>query len=160
VRLYQAEATGNATQRVLRHVARDAKVLHAVANADPRALRAEIVHLFRDRTLHVVRIRAVTAAGRLVNDVGGPYALAPASTPLRLGGRLIGRATLSIQDDTGFIKLMHRFTGAVVELRAATGRVPGSNRPVPGRAYWRTAFTARAFPTGRLRVTELVPRTA
>jgi hypothetical protein len=160
VRLYQAEATGNATQRVLRHVARDAMILHAVANADPRALRVEIVHLFRDHTLHVVRIRAVTAAGKLVNDVGGPYALAPASTPLRLGGRRIGRATLSIQDDTGFIKLMHRFTGAVVELRAPTGRrVPGSNRPVRGRAYWRTTFTATAFPTGRLRITELVPQT-
>ena len=116
------------------------------------------MHLFRDRTLHVVRIRAVTAAGRLVNDVGGPYALAPASTPLHLHGRLIGRATLSIQDDTGFIKLMHRFTGAVVELHAPTGRVPGSDRPCPGRAYWRTTFTARAIPSGRLRITELVPQ--
>ena len=100
--------------------------------ADPRALRAEIVHLFRDRTLHVVRIRAVTAGGRLVDDVGGPYVLAPASAPLRLGGRVIGRVTLSIQDDTGFVKLMHRFTGAVVELRTPPGRVPGGNVPAAG----------------------------
>ncbi|MEP6953313.1 MAG: hypothetical protein ABI950_04525 [Solirubrobacteraceae bacterium] len=157
-RLYQAEASGRATQRVLRHVARDARFLHTVAHADARALRAEIVHLFRGRTLHVVRIRAVTATGRLVNDVGGPYVLAPASTPLRLGGRAIGRATLSIQDDTGFVKLMQRFTGAVIELRTPAGRVPGGNVPAPGRAYWRAGFDARAFPAGPLRVTELILR--
>jgi hypothetical protein len=155
-RLFQAEASGRAAQRVLRHVARDQRFLRAVAHPDPRALRAEIVHLFRDRTLHVVRIRAVTAAGRLVNDVGGPYALAPSSTPLRLHGRPIGRATLSIQDDTGFVKLMHRFTGAVVQLRTPAGPVPGGNVPVQGRFYWAVGFDAQAFPSGPLRVTELV----
>ena len=155
-RLYGAEASGRATRRVLRHVARDPRVLRAVATADPRALRAEIVHLFRDRTLHVVRIRAVTATGRLVGDVGGPYVLAPASAPLRLGGRVIGRVTLSIQDDTGFVKLMHRFTGAVVELGTPPGRVPGGNVPAAGRAYWRTGFAAEAFPAGPLQITELV----
>jgi hypothetical protein len=157
-RLYGAEASGRATRRVLRHVARDPRVLRAVATADPRALRAEIVRLFRDRTLHVVRIRAVTAGGRLVNDVGGPYVLAPASASLRRGGRVIGRVTLSIQDDTGFVKLMHRFTGAVVQLRTSAGAVPGAGAPAAGRAYWRTGFTAQAFPAGPLRVTELVPQ--
>lgn len=156
-RLFHAEASGRATRRVLRHVARDPRFLSAVARNDPRALRAEIVHLFRDRTLHVVRIRALTAAGRLVNDVGGPYVLAPASTPLRLHGRPIGHATLSIQDDTGFVKLMHRFTGAVIELRTPVGPVPGANRARPGRAYWRVSFAGRAFPATPLRITELIP---
>lgn len=73
-----------------------------------------------------MRIRAVTAGGRLVNDVGGPYVLAPASAPVRSRGHVVGRVTLSIQDDTGYIKLTHRFTGAAVVLRTLAGEVPGS----------------------------------
>ncbi|QEC48784.1 hypothetical protein FSW04_15185 [Baekduia soli] len=154
-RLFAAEQSGGATARVLRHVTSDPRVVQAVAHDDPGALRAEIVHLFGDRTLHVVRIRATTASGALVNDVGGPYVLAPASAPVKLGARVIGRVTLSIQDDTGYIKLMHRFTGAVVQLSTPAGPVPGSNVPVPGVTYRRVTFTVQAFPSGPLQVSLL-----
>jgi hypothetical protein len=150
-RLFRAESDSAATQRVLRIVARDHAFLAAVAHDDPAALRAQIVRFFRDRTLHVVRIRAVRAGGRLVNDVGGPYVLAPASRTLRAHGRTLGRVTLSIQDDTGYIKLVHRTTGAHVALRTAAGPVPGSERPPVGGGQ-DYAFTARAYPTGPLRV--------
>lgn len=154
-RLFRDEQGGAATARVLSIVAGDAGFARAVADDDPERLRAAIVRFFRDPSLHVVRIRAVTATGRLVNDVGGPYVLAPASAPVRLQGRTVGRVTLSIQDDTGFIKLMHRFTGADVVLRTPPGPVPGSIAPAPGRSYQAFAFTAEAFPSGPLEISLL-----
>ena len=123
-------------------------------------LSGKFVRFFRTRWMHVVRIRATMADGRLVNDVGGPYVLAPASQTLYAAGhRRIGRVTLSVQDDTGFIKLMHRFTGAEVVLRTPRGIVPGSapNPPPPGPHWQRFTFTGRAFPTGPLTITLLAP---
>jgi hypothetical protein len=150
-RLYRVEATGPSTQRVLRHVARDRRFAAAVAAADPVALRAAIVRFFRTHSLHVVRVRATTAAGRLVGDVGGPFVLAPASTVVRdARGRVAGSVTLAVQDDTGYMKLVHRFTGADVLMRTATGTVPGS-APAGGRQPT-FSFTATAFPTGPLTV--------
>jgi hypothetical protein len=169
-RLLATEQGGAATARVLRVAAHDPRLLAAVQHDDPAALRAAIVQLFRDPTLHVVRIRALTAAGTLVNDVGGPDVLAPASAPLVVHGRRIGRVTLSIQDDAGYIKLMRRFTGADVLLRTPAGQVPGSSRS-PGRrtlpdrgtvayrgqTYQVFSFPAGAFPRGPLRISLLVP---
>jgi hypothetical protein len=169
-RLLRDEQDGVATARVLRVVAGDRGFIRAVATDAPAALRAAIVRFFRDPTLHVVRIRAVTAGGKLVNDVGGPYVLAPASASVRSNGRVIGRLWLSIQDDAGYIKLMHRFTGADVILRTAAGQVPGSTlSPGPstvpiwgtvsyaGRVYQAFSFAGQAFPTGPLRISLLIP---
>jgi hypothetical protein len=69
---------------------------------------------------------------------------------------------LSVQDDTGYIKLIHRFTGADVVLHLNGRIVPGSNRfpgpPfVPGLTKGAYGFTAPAFPSGRLEVSLLVP---
>jgi hypothetical protein len=131
-------------------VARDRGFEYAVARDDPAELRARIVHFFRIPALHVVRIRAVTASGRLVNDVGGPFVLAPASAPVRLRGRRVGTVTLSVQDDAGYIKLMERFTGAAVALRAGDTVVPGSAAIA---ARLRLGFEVSRFPSGPLEVT-------
>jgi hypothetical protein len=146
-RLYDVEARGPATRRVLRHVATDPRFVAAVAHDDRVALRATIVRFFRTHSLHVVRIRATTAAGRLVGDVGGPFVLAPATTTVIEHGRVIGHVTLSVQDDTGYMKLVRRFTGAAVLMRTATGVVPGSAAATVAPAY---TFTATAFPQGDL----------
>src|SRR4051812_16164503 len=157
-RLFDSEAAGPATRRVLRHVARDRGFRAAVAAHDPVALRAAIVRFFRQRTLHVVRIRATDAAGHLIGDVGGLYVLAPASAPVAdAAGRTIGRVTLAIQDDTGYLKLVHRFTGAGVALRTAAGPVPGGTVHAHGPAT-RLRYAVRAFPTGALSVTLSVPQ--
>lgn len=167
-RLVQAEAHGAEVHRALRLVANDPDVVHAVRTRNAADLRAAIVRFFEVKRLHIVRVRAVTATGRLVGDVGGPYVIAPASRPVRRGGRTIGRVTLSIQDDSGYMKLMRRFTGARVVLRMGRRVVPGSD-PAParipteglvtagGRRFAGVAFTVPAFPSGPLRVTLLVP---
>jgi hypothetical protein len=149
-RLYDVEADGPSTQRVLRHVATDPRFVAAVAHDDPVALRAAIVRFFRTPSLHVVRIRATTADGRLVGDVGGPFVLAPATTAVTDHGRVVGHVTLSVQDDTGYMKLIQRFTGAGVVMRNATGVVPGSALATTATPAF--SFTATAFPQGDLRV--------
>jgi hypothetical protein len=169
-RLARTEADGPTVRRVLRHVATDARFARAIATDDPVALRAAIIRFFRTRSLHVVRVRATTAAGRLVGDVGGPFVLCPASRTVRdAHGRAIGTVTLSVQDDTGYIKLMRRFTGAAVVLRTAAGTVPGSTLmpgpaaiPPRGTLTWRGrtfdtyTFTTGAFPSGPLHVALLL----
>jgi hypothetical protein len=158
-RLYRVEAGGPATRRVLRHVADDGRFAAAVAADDPVALRAAIVRFFRTPSLHVVRVRATTAGGRLVGDVGGPFVLAPASTAVRApDGRVVGRVTLSVQDDAGYMKLVRRFTGANVAMRTAAGVVPGS--APEGADPPAFGFAATAFPQGRLTVALLSPATA
>jgi hypothetical protein len=149
-RLYRIEAGGPTTQRVLRHVARDPGFEAAVAHDDPVALRAAIVRFFRTHSLHVVRIRATTARGRLIGDVGGPFVLAPASTAVTdRRGRVVGHVTLSIQDDTGYMKLIQRFTGSSVAMTTPAGVVPGSAAVSGTPAF---TFTAAAFPQGPLTV--------
>jgi hypothetical protein len=169
-RLARTEAQGPTVRRVLRHVATDARFERAVADDDPVALRAAIIRFFRTRSLHVVRIRATTADGRLVGDVGGPFVLCPASRVVRdAHGLAVGTVTLSVQDDTGYIKLMRRFTGAAVVLRTPTGTVPGSTfTPGPpaipprgtvawaGRTFDTYTFTTGAFPSGPLQVALLL----
>jgi hypothetical protein len=151
MRLYRVEAAGPSTRRVLRHVARDRRFAAAVARDDPVALRAAIVRFFRTPSLHVVRVRATTADGRVVGDVGGPFVLAPASTEVRApDGRVVGRVTLSVQDDTGYMKLVRRFTGAAVAMRTAAATVPGSSSANGAAPAF--AFAATAFPQGRLSV--------
>jgi hypothetical protein len=147
-RLYGVEAGGPSTRRALRHVAHDRRFLRAVAHDDPIGLRAAIVRFFRIHALHMVRVRATLPDGHLIGDVGGPLVLAPASTTLHdRRGRVLGRVTLSVQDDTGYAKLMHRFTGAGVVLRTRAG--------AQGRAGTVT-YRVGAFPTGALSVTLMI----
>jgi hypothetical protein len=153
-RLLRTEAAGAQVRRTLRIVAADRGIREAVARDDPAALRAAIVRFFRT-PLHIVRIRATTASGRLVNDVGGPYVLAPASAPIRArGGRVLGHLTLSIQDDAGYMKLMRRLAGTGVILRTPAGIVPGSTASARAGDY---SFSATAFPSDPLKVELLVP---
>ncbi len=167
--LMQGEAHGSAVARTLHRAAVDPAFRSAVVAGDPVALRAAIVGLFRDHRFHIVRVRAWQGA-RLIDDVGGPYALSPAAGTISApGGAVAGRFMLSVQDDTGFIKLVHRFTGAEVVLHTSAGTVPGSNlSPGPafvpglgtvtyhGVVYHSYGFTGTAFPSGTLDVTLLM----
>lgn len=162
--IYDGEAGGRTLPQV-RRVQSNQPLLEAVARRDPQATRAAIVALLTD---HVVRLR-VTVGGRLLSDVGGPYVLAPVSAPLRLGGRTIGELTLSIQDDEGYKRLVGRLAGldSVIYMgsrlvKSTIGYSPG---PVPtsgpfdyrGRRYRADTFVAKAFPSGPLRITLLIP---
>jgi hypothetical protein len=172
-RLLRAEEHSRDVARTLRHVARDPAFRRATAANDRRAIRAAIVDdFFRDHAYHIVRVR-VTRGAALIYDLGGPYVLQPATGTVRSpDGRTAARFALAVQDDTGYIKLMHRFTGADVQLVSPLGPVPGSTlEPGPaavpdhgtvayrGRRYIADSFGATAFPAGTLRISLLVPAT-
>jgi hypothetical protein len=164
------EAHSAATRRTVHHVARDPAFRSAVAARDPAAVRAAIIGFFRDHGHHIVRVRAWSGT-QLINDVGGPFVLSPAvGTVTGPGGRTVGRFMVAVQDDTGLIKLVHRFTGADVVLHTSRGTVPGSMlTPGPpftkgletvtyaGRTYRSIGLTGTTFPTGELDVSLLVP---
>ncbi len=162
--IYDGEA-GRRTEEQIHRVQENSALLRAVARRDPKLARSAIEALLHQ---HIVRLR-VSAGGRLLSDVGGPYVLAPVTAPLRHGGRTIGSVTLSIQDDEGYKRLANRLAGLDVLMymgnklvKSTVGNAPG---PVPasgavtlhGRSYRAYTFRAEAFPSGPLRITVLIP---
>jgi hypothetical protein len=162
--IYDGEA-GRRTGTQIRRVQRNQALLQAVAHRDTKATRVAIEALLHQ---HIVRLR-VSAGGRLLADVGGPYVLAPVTAPLRLHGRTIGSFVLSIQDDEGYKRLANRLAGLDVLMymgsklvKSTIGYSPGAvptNGPFSfrGRSYRTYTFKADAFPSGPLRITVLIP---
>jgi hypothetical protein len=164
-RIYEEELHSQVVSAALRLLERSQAFKRAVAQESASAARAAIVGFFRAH-LHVVRVR-VTIGGRLLVDVGGPYVLAPVHGTLRSGGRVIARFEMAIQDDAGYLKLAHLFTGAQVLMRVGSQQVMGTLSPGPasvpdhghvsyeGRSYQAYSFTGEAFPSGPLRISLL-----
>lgn len=162
--IYEGEA-GRRTLTQIERVQQNAPLLHAVATRDKAATETAVKALLHE---HIVRLR-VSAGGALLSDVGGPYVLAPVTAPLRLHGRTIGSFVLSIQDDEGYKRLANRLAGLDVlmymgprlvksTIGAAPGPVPTSGPVnVRGKSYRAYTFDAKAFPSGPLRITVLIP---
>jgi DNA-binding GntR family transcriptional regulator len=165
--IYASEGGAHALTQVQR-VQHNQPLLRAVAAQDPEATRLAIDSLLNE---HIVRLR-VSAGGRLLSDVGGPYVLAPVSAPLRSNGRRIGSIVLSIQDDEGYKRLAGRLAGLDVlmymgsahpqlvknSLGPAPGAVPASGSyRYRGHTYQVFTLHAEAFPSGPLRIVVLVP---
>jgi DNA-binding FadR family transcriptional regulator len=162
--IYTSEGGRHALAQV-RRVQHDRPLLRAVARRDPVAAKRAVAGLLNH---HIVRLR-VSAGGRLLADVGGPYVLAPVHAPLRLGGRSIGSFVLSIQDDEGYKRLAGRLVGLNVLMYMGARLVKNSLGPAPGavpasgsyRYRGRTfrVFTihAESFPSGPLRIAVLIP---
>jgi hypothetical protein len=162
--IYTSEGGAHALVQVHR-VQHYQPLLRAVAARDPRATRLAVEHLLHE---HVVRLR-VSAGGRLLSDVGGPYVLAPVHAPLRLNGRTIGDIELSIQDDEGYKRLAGRLAGLDVLMYMGSQLVKNSLGPAPGkvpasgiyhyrgRTFRVYTLHAQAFPSGPLRIVVLIP---
>ena len=166
-RVYQEELHGASVVQTQRRLEASSAFQHAVATRDLVATRAAIVGFFEEH-IHVVRVR-VTVGSRLLIDVGGPYVLAPVHGTLRLHGRVVGHFIWAIQDDAGYLKLAHLFTGMEVLMRVGGRQVQGTLTPGPpstpdrgavsygGRTYQVYSFDAEAFPSGPLRISLLIP---
>lgn len=167
--IYEGEA-GHRTLTQVRRVQHDPALLSAVSARSPFATKTAIDALLNQ---HIVRLR-VSAEGRLLSDVGGPYVLAPVSAKLRLGGRTIGSFVLSIQDDEGYLRLARRLAGLKVLMYMLDGRgrlalVKNSLGPSPGNVpvagsydyrgghYRVYTLNGAAFPSGPLVVRVLIP---
>jgi hypothetical protein len=164
--IYQEELHSPDVSATLRHLESSTAFQRAVAAHDAAGTRAAIVRFFAEH-IHVVRVRVSTGAGLLV-DVGGPYVLAPVHGTLRSGGQVVGQFEMAIQDDAGYLKLAHLFTGAEVLMRTGARQVMGTLSPGPpsvpergtvsygGRSYEAYSFTGVAFPSGPLRISLLL----
>jgi hypothetical protein len=163
--IYAAEV-GRSTLPQVRRVQHNQALLTAVAHGESEATRLAIDNLLNE---HIVRLRVLDGAGELLSDVGGPYVLAPVRAPLRLNGRTIGSFVLSIQDDMGYRLLAERLAGLDVVMYRGSQVVMSSFSPPPphvptsgpfsykGNTYRAFTFHAEAFPSGPLRITDLIP---
>jgi hypothetical protein len=141
-RIYQQEAGGTVGHAAVKRIARDRALLAALSSGNPAALRAAALRQLFDPGKHVVRL-SIVRGGRTLTDVGGAFVVAPAQ--LELGGDLL---EASMQDVVGYVKLVHRLTGAQIVVRGAAGHVESSlaaaahaalpasgNATVAGRTY-------------------------
>ena len=162
--IYEGEA-GRRTLAQVQRVQHDPALLRAVAQREPGATREAVMGLLNQ---HIVRLR-VSAEGRLLADVGGPFVLAPVGAPLRLSGRTIGSFVLSIQDDEGYKRLAGRLAGLDVLMYMGSRLVKNSLGPNPGsvpasgsyryggRTFRVFSIHAAAFPSGPLTIRVLIP---
>lgn len=144
-------------------------LLSALAAGNRAMVKEAVTSLVFSHT-HVVRLR-VTQNRVVLADVGGPYILAPVGGTLRFHGRSVGHYLLSVQDDLGYVKLETRFIGVRVALYAGSHPIPleGTLAPGPatipehgpvryrGASYEVFSFRAKAFPSGALRISLLLP---
>ncbi len=166
-RIYQEELHSPDVNATLRSMESSTVFQRAVAAGSVAATRAAIIDFFAAH-IHVVRVR-VTIGSKLLIDEGGPFVLAPVYGTLRSGGRVVGHFEMAIQDDAGYLKLAHLFTGAEVLMRTGSRQVTGTLTPGPstvpdrgevtyrGRAYQAYSFVGEAFPEGPLRISLLLP---
>ncbi len=171
-RIYAAEVHSSETDSDKRQIESYGPLLSAVQSDDREALKTAVHHLVYSHT-HIVRLR-VSRSSDLLYDEGGPYILAPVEGRLRLHGKEIGHFVFSVQDDLGYVKLETRFIGAPLVLRTDAGQVPveGLLSPGPdnipdhgpisyrGANYEAYSFNTAAYPSGRLRVSLLLPVSA
>jgi hypothetical protein len=113
----------------LARIARDGILLTALAGGDIAGAQAEAdaqLTSALNHYAHVTRIGVTRGSKVLVNatvNSDGVYVVAPRTRVLRVHGRVLGTLLVSLQDVTGFVKLVHRLTGAEVLVRGGSGHV-------------------------------------
>jgi hypothetical protein len=157
---YYNETKGRKLFQQLGRIARDGILLDALSRGDLAGAQAEADAQLRrpvNHFAHVTRISVIRGSRVLVNatvNSDGVYVVAPGTRVLRSHGRVLGTLLVSLQDVTGFVKLVHRLTGAEVLVRGASGhvrtslgaaasvRLPSSGHvTIAGRGYF-----VRSFP--------------
>jgi hypothetical protein len=156
---YHSEVKGRALLQQLGRIARDGILLNALSRGDVAGAQAEADAQLRspgNHFAHVTRISVVRGSRVLVNatvNSDGVFVVAPGIRVLRLHGRLLGTLLVSIQDVTGYVKVVHDLTGADVVARGASGHVrtsrgaptrgrlpPSGNVTIAGRRYFVRSF--------------------
>jgi hypothetical protein len=168
-RIYASEVSSSEVSSDKRQIESYAPLIGAVEKGESAALKTAVHTLVYSHT-HIVRLR-VSIGSTLLFDEGGPYILAPVEGKLRSHGKEVGHFVFSVQDDLGYVKLETRFIGAPLVLRTESGQVPIEGLLTPGPAsipdhgplvyrganYEAYSFDAVAYPSGRLRISLLLP---
>ena len=148
-RAYNRETKGSKLRQETARIAADATLLGSLARGNVAGARAEAQAQLlspANHFDHVTRISVLRGPRVLVNatvNSDGTYVVAPARSALVWHGRHVGTLLVSIQDVTGFVKLVHRRTGADVVARGGSGQV---------RASLPSAASARLPVSGDVRI--------
>jgi hypothetical protein len=167
--IYAKELSGPEVKTDLAHVDTASDLISAVANDDASAALAATTRIVYTEGWHIVRLRVVDSAGRVLADVGGPRVLAPVSGKLVSNGTVVGSFLMSVQDDRGYRKLVSQLVGIPIVVyqdgKSVTASIsdPPSSPPTSatlrlgGANYEVDAYNITAFPSGQLRVVVLIP---
>lgn len=134
---YFSETKGRVLHQQLERIARDGVLLNALSRGNVAAAQAEADAQLRspgNHFVHVTRISVVRGSRVLVDatvNADGVFVVAPGSRVLLSRGRVLGTLLVSIQDVTGYVKVVHDLTGASVVARGASGRVRASRGSPP-----------------------------
>jgi hypothetical protein len=153
---YNNETKGPKLLVELGRIARDGVLLDALSRGDLAGAQSEADAQLRspaNHLAHVTRISVIHGSRVLVNatvNSDGVFVVAPGTRVLRLHGRVLGTLLVSIQDVTGFVKLVHNLTGAAVLARGASGRVRTSPGLPSAAAGARLPSSGHVTIAGRL----------
>jgi hypothetical protein len=166
-RIAENERGGAAVTLAQRTIAGDAVLARAVAAGDIATVESQLIVLLYNHE-HIVRI-SVFRRGRLIDNVGGAFVLAPVYGTLRVAGSVVGTFEFSIQDDEGYLLLAQRLVGADTVMRyqgqTVKADIDVGATPLPERGavriggleYLVATIDVGAFPTGTLRISLLFP---
>jgi hypothetical protein len=166
--IYARELSGPEVRTDLAHVTGASDLLSAVANDDAAATLTAVTRIVYTPHWHIVRLRVLDSAGRVLADVGGPRVLAPVSGKLVSNGTVVGSFLMSVQDDRGYGKLVSQLVGAPIVIYEH-GKViytsiasPPSSPPstqaltIGVSSYKVDSFNVDEFPSGTLRAVVLI----
>jgi hypothetical protein len=134
-RQYSLETYGGAAFGALHLVGRDPTLLRLLRSGNINATRSHVQRQFAAVWFHrhVSRMR-ILQGSRVVVEVGVPFVVAPVQMTLRgPGGRNLGTLQVSIQDEIGFVRLIHRHNPADVVVRAQRSGQVETSLPAAAR---------------------------
>jgi hypothetical protein len=162
--IYRNETEGRKVPRELRRIASDGTLLRALSAGDLAGAQAEADRQLRiplNHTAHVTRISVIRGSTVLVNatvNSDGVFVVTPGRRILRFHGRMLGTLLVSLQDVTGYVKLINHVTHADALVRGASEHVrtslPAARRvqlpsaglvTIAGRRYLTRSFREMAW---------------
>jgi hypothetical protein len=142
--LYAAQVAGPHSLVVLHRLGGDPNLLRLLASGNPGSVRAYVSQQY-PRTWyhwHVSRMR-ISRGSQVVSEVGVRFVLPASQMALHAsGGRTLGTLQVSMQDEIGFVRLMHRRYPVHVVVRG--------HGPKHLRASMRPAGLAKLPATGSI----------
>jgi hypothetical protein len=128
--LYGNEINGGRVHRDLRFVASNQVLLNDLSRGDLAAAQAEAYRQMTGNPVdHITRVSVTNGRRTLVNAVwngNGVFVVAPQRQTLYFQGRRLGTLLVSVQDVVGYVKLIHKYTGALAVVRGGSGQVRSS----------------------------------
>jgi hypothetical protein len=166
-RMYDQEVSGAANGAAFHVISRMPDLLDGIAARD---YAVAIYAMHHQPIRHAVAVR-VTRGDRALIDVGLRFVVGGRVRSLRsTDGTYLGQIEISIQDVIGFVRLIHRLTGAQAVVEGSTGETmttftAAADLPLPargpaivaGRQYTVSSFTERGFAGEPLHVFVLAP---